>query len=67
MKLNIYFIKAEPIWPVGNAGAVVIAETPEKAFAMSNDLYNAEPPILLGQANASYDKPQIIFSNNGDY
>ena len=66
--LNIYFIDAIPYFPVCDAGAVVIAETPKKAadlVAAKMDLHGAGKPKLIGISNLK--KPQIIYANNGDY
>lgn len=70
MKLYIYYVKAHPHWPVGEAGAVVIAANKENAVRVSKsedyDLLKAEPPVLIGTA-AKGEKERIVFINDGNY
>jgi hypothetical protein len=63
---KIYYIKAEPWLPGGDAGAVVIAEDKIKAVELVKPLgfLNPSEPKLIGTSRL---KPQIIFSNTGDY
>lgn len=64
-KLNIYWIDAEPIYPVCEAGAVVIAGTPEEALTLANSLYKPKEPELIGTANSK--SPRVVTLNDGNY
>ena len=65
--MKIWFIKARPHWPVGNAGAVVVASTSKEAEALGSTLgsLDAEKPVALG--STSSNKARVVFFNTGDY
>ncbi len=66
MKNKIYFISADIIWPVGNAGAIIVAKNPKAAVKLADGegLHNAAKPKQIGVTNM---KAQVIFSNNTEY
>lgn len=66
-KLFIYYISAEPYYPVCDAGAVVIAHTPEEALSLCDALNQPCVPQLIGKADKKYKEPEIITINNGNY
>lgn len=61
---NIYYIEANPIHPVGNAGSVVIAINKERAVELVNGLYKPGEPKLIGISRL---EEQVVFYNTGDY
>jgi hypothetical protein len=65
--MNIYFINAEMIYPVGDAGAVVIADNPEEALQLTKGLKNPAPPIHIGVAAKHFTTAQVVFINTTDY
>ena len=63
---NIYFVDASPHWPVGNAGAVVIAKNKKRVTELLENcgLYKPEEPKPIGISRL---KEQVVFYNNGNY
>lgn len=68
-RMFIWHIDASPVWPVGNAGAVIVASTAKEAVKLgeSKGLYKASAPIKVGFACSKYKRAEVIFSNTGDY
>lgn len=66
MKNKIYFVDADPLWPVGNAGAVIIAADIKRAaeIASTLGLYKEKKPTPIGTSSL---KEQVIFYNTGNY
>lgn len=63
---KVYWIKADPLWPVCDAGAVVIAKTAKEALSMVY-LNEPEKPEVIGYPKNPRAKSRVIISNNGDY
>lgn len=68
MKISngIYLIKADQFWPIGNAGAVIIAKSKKDAsfIASTLGLNNPSEPKLIGRSKLS---ERTIFSNTTNY
>lgn len=64
-KLFVWWIPAEALWPVCEAGAVVIARTPKRALALVPELYKPGKPEKIGNAFAIVER--VVNSNNGQY
>ena len=67
--MNIYFISCQENWPVGNAGAVIAANTPEEAISiLPKDCHKPSAPEIIGTTTKrKYPKPTVIFYNSTEY
>ena len=63
---GVYLISADQYWPVGNAGAVVIAKSKKDAsfVASTLGLNNPSEPKLIGRTKLS---ERTIFHNTTNY
>jgi hypothetical protein len=67
MKDNkIYLITADQYWPVGNAGAIVIAESRERAMTLVFELGLLNPSVTRCIGSSKL-KEQVVFSNSTNY
>ena len=69
--MKLYLITADPIWPVGNAGAVIVAKTQAEAeslFYSHPELSRCKSPNIIHIGRTfEYSDPQILFYNSGEY
>lgn len=67
-QLYIWFVNADIHWPVGNAGAIVIAEDKKIASNLTADLglLNSREPVKIGVA-VKGQKEGVLFYNIADY
>lgn len=66
-RMSIYFVQGQEIYPVGTAGAVVIAWDTEEALNLAKTLLNPQPPIFIGTAAKHFTKSKVVMLNSTDY
>lgn len=64
MKNKIYFIDADQYYPVGSAGAVVIAKTAKRALELTSGLLKPSNPKCIGTTGK---KEGVLFENTTNY